>query len=199
MGVRCSQSKGRQVADLHFPLPELQRLHKAAGEDRAGHPERSYLLDRRQPQHPQERSAQGVAHRASPDRARLHPQGGGMAEYDRGMVAAIPAAGASRDRFRRQLRDRLCEEGRYSPVESQSEAVGVGTTSKAAETWEAHFCVPSLRNGAVCNRKYQHLGRASCCFVYTSPLPFPKRSSVEVVPLKFCKSVRRYKEGPSSS
>ena len=152
MGVRCSQSKGRQVADLHFPLPELQRLHKAAGEDRAGHPERSYLLDRRQPQHPQERSGQGVAHRASPDRARLHPQGGGMAEYDRGMVAAIPAAGASRDRFRRQLRDRLCEEGRYSPVESQSEAVGVGTTSKAAEASEAHFCVPSLRNGALRSR-----------------------------------------------
>ena len=79
-----------------------------------------------------------------------------MAEYDRGMVAAIAAAGASRDRFRRQSYEidyaRLCEEGRYSPVESQSEAVGVRTTSKAAEAWEAHFCVPSLRNGALGSR-----------------------------------------------
>src|SRR5215210_7198093 len=47
VGVRRSQSKGRQVAELHFPLPELQRLHKAASEDRAGHPQRSYLLDRK--------------------------------------------------------------------------------------------------------------------------------------------------------
>lgn len=64
----------------------------------------------------------------------------------------IPAAGASRDRFRRQLLDRLCDEGRYSPVESESEAVGVGTTSKAAEASEAHFCVPSLRNEALRRR-----------------------------------------------
>ena len=46
------------------------------------------------------------------------------------------------------MADRVCDEGRYSPFESESDAVGVGTTSKAAEASEAHSCVPPLRNEA---------------------------------------------------
>jgi DDE superfamily endonuclease len=40
-------------------------------------------------------------------------------------------------------------EGRYSPVESESEAVGVGPASQTTEAPDAHFCVPPLRNGAL--------------------------------------------------
>ena len=54
--------------------------------------------------------------------------------------------------FADSSRDRSGEEGRHSPVESESEAVGVGTTSETAEASEAHYCVPSLRNGALGTR-----------------------------------------------
>src|SRR5918993_1363339 len=139
----------RTVLSLKQSTEPTQVQHKAASEDRAGYPERSYLPGCRQPEHPQERSAQGVARGVSPDRARLHPQGCSVAEPDRGMVAAIPAAGAGRDRFRRQRRDSPCDEGRHPAAESQSQTVGVGTTSKTAEESDAHFCVPSLRIGAL--------------------------------------------------
>jgi hypothetical protein len=62
------------------------------------------------------------------------------------------------------MADRVCDEGRYSPFESESEAVGVGTTSKAAEASVAHSCVPPLRNEALdgrVNKDKKRKGRAS--------------------------------------
>jgi hypothetical protein len=46
-----------------------------------------------------------VARRASKDRARFHPQGSGVAQPHRGLVACIPATGVRRTVLRGQLRD----------------------------------------------------------------------------------------------
>ena len=46
-----------------------------------------------------------VARRAPEDRARFHPQGSGVAQPHRGLVACIPATGVRRTVLRGQLRD----------------------------------------------------------------------------------------------
>ena len=149
VGVRRPARGGRQLAYVHLALKELRGLHKAAPENRAGDSEGDHPRDRRQPQNAQKRPGQGVAGGTSQDRACVHPEGSSVAEPDRGVVEAVPQAGFSRGGLRRQLRDRPGEEGRHATAKPESQPVGVGTTSKAAEASEAHICVPYLRNGAL--------------------------------------------------
>src|SRR5215210_7110923 len=90
-----------------------------------------------------------MARRSSQDRTRLHPEGSGVAESHRGVVAHVPKTGFGRGGLRRQLRDRSGEEGRYAAAKPESEGMGVGSSSQTTEAPEAHFCVPYLRNGAL--------------------------------------------------
>jgi transposase len=100
VGLWRSASGGRQVAHVHLALTELQRLPEVVGEDRAGRSAGSHLRNRRQSQNPQERYGEAMARRTSQDRACVHPEGCGVAEPHRGVVAAFAAAGASRSGLR---------------------------------------------------------------------------------------------------
>jgi hypothetical protein len=149
MGLWRAASRGWQVADLHLPPTKLKGLHIAAGEDRASYPERAYLPDCRQPQNAQERFGQRVTGEASENRTRVHPKECGVVEPHRSMVASFSQAGACRTRLRRRLRNRSSNEGRHPAIRPESQSLGVGPPSHTAEVSEAHFCVPSLRNGAL--------------------------------------------------
>src|SRR5215210_7754794 len=99
-----------------------------------------------------------MARRSSQDRTRLHPEGSGVAESHRGVVAHVPKTGFGRGGLRRQLRDRSGEEGRYAAAKPESEGMGVGSSSQTTEAPEAHFCVPYLRNGALVHRAVEEFG-----------------------------------------
>src|SRR5215218_611589 len=90
-----------------------------------------------------------MARRSSQYRTPSHPEGSGVAESHRGVVAHVPKTGFGRGGLRRQLRDRSGEEGRYAAAKPESEGMGVGSSSQTTEAPEAHFCVPYLRNGAL--------------------------------------------------
>ena len=72
------------------------RLLKKIEEDRASSPTGSYLPDRRQSKDPRQRPGEEVARRASEGRARFHPEGSGMAQPHRGLVAYFPTTGLCR-------------------------------------------------------------------------------------------------------
>src|SRR5215211_6812011 len=69
---------------------------EATKEDRASYHTGPYLPDRRQPKDPRQRLGKGVARRPSEDRARVHPQGGCVAQPHRGLVAYFPTTGLCR-------------------------------------------------------------------------------------------------------
>src|SRR5215211_6960750 len=90
-----------------------------------------------------------MARRSSQDRTRLHPEGSGVAESHRGVVAQVPKTGFGRGQAEDDIRDRSGEEGRYAAAKPESEGMGVGSSSQTTEAPEAHFCVLYLRNGAL--------------------------------------------------
>ena len=96
MGLRRPTSGGRQVDHIHLTLEKFQELPEATEEDRADHPTRPYLPDRRQSEDPRQRPGKEVARRAPEDRARFHPEGSGVAQPHRGVVAYIPTTGLRR-------------------------------------------------------------------------------------------------------
>src|SRR5215203_3476114 len=96
MGLWRPAGRGRQVAHLHLALEELQELPEATEEDRAGYPTGPYLPDRRESKDPRQRPGKEVARRAPKDRACVHPQGSGVAQPHRGVVAYIPPTGLCR-------------------------------------------------------------------------------------------------------
>jgi hypothetical protein len=82
---------------------------------------------------------------------RSHPEGGGVAEPDRGLVAYIPQAQADTcwGGLRRRIRDRSGNENRCPAPKPESQPVGVGSEAQTAAVPEANHCVPYLRNGAL--------------------------------------------------
>src|SRR5215208_915572 len=124
MGLWRPAGRGRQVAHLHLALEELQELPEATEEHRAGYPTGPYLPDRRQSEDPRQRPGKEVARRAPEDETRFHPEGSGVAEPHRGVVAHIPATGLRRTVLRGQLRDRPSYESRHQAAEPQSQPVG---------------------------------------------------------------------------
>ena len=64
-------------------------------------------------------------------------------------MANVPSGGFGRSALRRLRGDRDGYEGSRQTAQSSGETVGMGTRTQTAEAWETHFCVTSLRNGAV--------------------------------------------------
>ena len=81
--------------------------------------------------------------------AGVHPEGGSLAEPAGGMVADVPPRGLGRAALCRRRGDRTGYEDSHQTAQSSGETVGVGPTSQTAQTSEAHFCVPYLRNEAL--------------------------------------------------
>jgi hypothetical protein len=149
LGLRCSAGRRRPGADAHRTLQKHQGLAQTAPGGRGGQSRRRDLPHHRQPRQPQESPDSGVVGGSSAGRAGVHPQRRGLAQLAGGVVANVPSGGFGRSALRRLRGDRDGYEGSRQTAQSSGETVGMGTRTQTAEASETHFCVTSLRNGAV--------------------------------------------------
>ena len=149
LGLRCFAGRRRPGADANRSLQKHQgylRLLQAVEE--ANPAGEIYLITDNLASHKSPPIQEWLAAH-HPGRVGVHPERRGLAQLAGGVVANVPSGGFGRSALRRRREDRDGYEGSRQTAQSSGETVGMGTRTQTAEASETHFCVTSLRNGAV--------------------------------------------------